>query len=110
MDSAKIKSLVNEIVAAKPRRYLDILRNYQQLIRKETEKSHAVIESAAPLDAQTNSRILNELRKKHGEDLTTEFKVSPELIGGFRIKIGNDVWDGSVSHRLDRLARQFDQV
>lgn len=110
LDAAKVRALVNSVVGAKPRHYIDILKNYQRLVRLEAAKSHAVIESAAPLDAQANNKILNELRAKHGTDLTTEFKVSPELIGGLRIRIGSDVWDGSVRHRLDRLARQFNEV
>ena len=110
LDAAKVRALVTSIVGAKPRHYLDILKNYQRLVRLETEKSHAVIESAAALDAQAGNKILNDLRKKHGTDLTTEFKISPELIGGLRVKIGNDVWDGSVRNRLDRLARQFNEV
>ena len=69
-----------------------------------------MVESAAPLDPQANNKIVNDLQKKHGSDLTTEFKVAPDLIGGLRIKIGSDVWDGSVRHRLDRLAQHFNEV
>lgn len=110
LDASKVRALVNSIAGAKPRHYLDILKNYHRLVRLEAEKTHAVIESAAPLDETTNSKILNDLRAKHGSDLSSEFKVTPELIGGLRIKIGSDVWDGSVRHRLDRLARQFNEV
>jgi len=110
LDVAKITNLVNSIASAKPRHYIDILKNYQRLIRLEAEKSHAVIESAAPLGDETANRIASDLQARHGSDLTTEFKTSPELIGGLRIKIGSDVWDGSVRHRLDRLSRQFNEV
>jgi F-type H+-transporting ATPase subunit delta len=110
LDAGKIKTLVNTIAQAKPRHYLDILKNYQRLIRLEAEKTHAVIESATPLESYTSYSITNDLQAKHGSDLTTEFKVSPDLIGGLRIKIGSDVWDGSVRHRLDRLSRQFNEV
>ena len=110
LDPAKVKTLVNSIAEAKPRHYIDILKNYQRLVRLETEKTHAVIESASPLDPATSRKIETELKSRHGDDVTTDFKVSPELIGGLRIKIGNDVWDGSVRHRLDRLSQQFNEV
>lgn len=110
LDAGKVMRLVNSVADTKPRHYLDILKNYQRLVRLEAEKSHAVIESAIPLDEAVNSKIIRDLRAKHGADLSTEFKVSPGLIGGLRIKIGSDVWDGSVRHRLDRLARQFNEV
>ena len=82
-------------------------RNYQRLIRLEVEKHHAVIESAAALDGRPAKQLLVNLRAKYGKDLTTEFKVSPELIGGLRIKIGSDVFDSSVRERLTRLESEF---
>ena len=44
------------------------------------------------------------LQKKFGDSLTTEFKTTPELIGGMRVKVGSDVWDGSVKAKLNRLS------
>jgi len=29
------------------------------------------------------------------------------LIGGMRIRVGSDVWDGSVKNRLERLNDKF---
>ena len=51
----------------------------------------------------TQASSSTNLRAKYGKDLSTEFKVSPELLGGLRIKVGSDVFDGSVRERLNRL-------
>jgi F-type H+-transporting ATPase subunit delta len=110
LDETKVREFVARIAGTKPRHYIDILKNYQRLIRLESQKYHALVESAAPLDTATSRRIETELKARHGNDLAIEFKVSPELIGGLRIKIGSDVWDGSVRHRLERLSRQFEEV
>jgi F-type H+-transporting ATPase subunit delta len=110
LDPAKVSILVKTVVEAKPRHYLDVLKNYQRLVRLEVEKSHALIESAAPLNSDTSRKVASDLRAKYGSDLTTEFKVTPELIGGLRIKIGSNVWDGSVHHRIERLSQEFSQV
>ncbi len=32
-----------------------------------------------------------------------EFKSNPGLLGGMRVRVGSDVWDGSVKNRLERL-------
>ena len=110
LDAAKTSALVRSVIGAKPRYYIDILKSYQRLVRLEAEKSHAVIESAAPLTSQEKIKITADLAKRHGADLTSEFKSAPELIGGLRIKIGSDVWDGSVRHRLERLNQAFNQA
>jgi F-type H+-transporting ATPase subunit delta len=107
LDREKIASLVQSLIEKKPRHHIDILENYKRLIRLEVEKRHARIESASELSSETSARILKNLKKKYGKDLTTEFVVNPTLLGGMRIRIGSDVWDGSVRNRLERLKQQL---
>ena len=107
LDSGKIAALVESLIAKSPRNCIRILQNYKRLLRLEIEKRHARIESASELSAETNSRILQNLKRKYGRNLTTEFGVNRELLGGMRIRVGSDVWDGSVRHRLERLQQQF---
>jgi F-type H+-transporting ATPase subunit delta len=47
------------------------------------------------------------LKKKYGNDLTTEFVVDPTLLGGVRVRVGSDVWDGTLRNRLERLQQQL---
>jgi len=107
LDRGRIASLVQSLIDKKPRHYVDILENYKRLIRLEVEKRHARIESATQLNSETSSRILKNLKQKYGKDLTSEFVVNPELLGGMRIRLGSDVWDGSVRDRLERLKQQL---
>ena len=107
IDRGKITSLVESLIAKKPRRYLDILQYYKRLVRLEIEKRHARIESSTQVSPETRARIVENLKKKRGRDLTTEFVLNPELLGGVRIRVGSDVWDGSVRDRLERLQKQL---
>ena len=110
IDAAKVREFATKIVQGKPRGYVDILKNYHRLIRLELDKRHATIESASPLSPDTSERVLRDLKSRYGEGLTTDFRVSPDLIGGLRIRVGSDVWDGSVRSRLDRLDQQLATV
>ena len=47
------------------------------------------------------------LEKQYGADLILQYAVTPELLGGLRIRVGNDVFDGSVQNRIARLAAAF---
>ena len=107
LDEEKITEMVQSVIAKKPRRYVDVLKDYQHLLHLEVEKRHAVIESAIPLNRPVGDQIVANLKTRYGEDLTTEFRTNPELLGGLRIKIGNDVWDGSVKSRLNQLQQQL---
>ena len=94
LDEEKISNMVQTVLETRPRRYVDVLKDYQRLLQLETDKRHAVIESAIPLNRSLGDRIVANLRARYGEDLTTEFRTNPELLGGLKIKIGNDVGDG----------------
>ena len=50
---------------------------------------------------------MNNLKTKYGSDLNAQFVVNPELLGGMRIRVGDDVWDSSVLNRLQRLQQQL---
>ena len=107
LDPGRISSLVDSLVTRKPRNYVDVLKNYKRLLRLELEKRHATIETASEVDSAVRSEIEANLKSKYGNDLSTEFHVAPELLGGMRIRVGNDVWDGSVRNRLQRLQHEL---
>ena len=107
LDPGRIASLVDSLIARKPRNYIGVLKNYRRLLRIEVEKRRARIETASEVDRETASRLVTNLKKKYGSDLTAEFVVNPQLLGGMRIRVGSDVWDGSVRNRLERLQQQL---
>ena len=107
LDQGKITSLAQSLVEKKPRHYIAILENYKRLIRLEVEKRHARVESAEELAPEVRSQITASLQRKYGSDITTEFAISPELLGGLRIRVGSDVWDGSIRSRLQRLEQNL---
>ena len=107
LDPGRISSLVDSLIARKPRNYIDVLKNYRRLLRIEVEKRRARIETAGEVDRETSSSLVANLKKKYGNDLTTEFVVNPQLLGGMRIRVGSDVWDGTVRNRLERLQHEL---
>ena len=106
-DRGKIGSLVQSLITKRPRRYIDILQHYKRLLRLEIEKRHARIESASQLSPQAAFDIGARLKRKYGEELTTEFIVDPALLGGLRVRVGSDVWDGTLRNRLQRLQQEL---
>ena len=107
LDRGKIGRIVESLVAKKPRNYIDILQHYKRLLRLEIQKRHAKIESATQLAPQAAAKIVERLKKKYGVDLTSELVVDPALLGGVRIRVGSDVWDGTVRSRLQRLEQEL---
>ena len=107
VDASRAEEISSGIVAAKPRSFLQILKEFTRLIRLELDKRHAIVESAISLDAATMADIAKNLKQKFGSDITAEFHAAPLLLGGLRIRLGSEVWDGSVSGRLSSLSQQL---
>jgi F-type H+-transporting ATPase subunit delta len=72
-------------------------------VRLELQRRHAVVESALPLSEAEMNEVRSEITRIHGHDLTFATNIRPDLIGGLRIRVGSDVWDGTVRARLEAL-------
>jgi F-type H+-transporting ATPase subunit delta len=107
LDRGKIESLVQSLINKRPRNYIDILQHYKRLLRLEIEKRHARIESASQLAPEASKQILDRLKRKYGNELTSEFVVDTALLGGLRVRVGSDVWDGTLKTRLQRLEQEL---
>ncbi len=107
LDEAKLRDVVARLVQSKPREYRAILAAIQRLTRLEVERRKVTVESAVELDGPTRQRVAAGLAAQYGPDLLIEYRITTELIGGLRMRVGNDVLDGSVRGRLDRLSAAF---
>jgi F-type H+-transporting ATPase subunit delta len=103
LDASRVRAVTDTIAAEKPRGYLAILQLLSRLVRLELDRRHVVIESAAPLTESEMNNLRADITRTHGADLTFDTAVRPELIGGLRVRVGSDVWDGSVCARLEAL-------
>ena len=102
LDAARLRLIADGIAERKPRDYVQMLKFIARLTKLEAARHHAVIESATPLAEALRTEILSSLAARFGQ-ITSEFRHSPELIGGLRVRIGSDVWDGSIQSRLESL-------
>jgi F-type H+-transporting ATPase subunit delta len=107
LDESKLRSVTSRLVETKPRDYAGILAALQKLTRLEMERRKVTVESAVDLDEATRARVLAGLANQYGSGLVAVYQTNPALLGGLRIRVGNDVFDGSVQGRLERLAAAF---
>ena len=107
LDEEKLRMAFTKIVEAQPRDYRGILHALHRLTRIDLESRQALVESAVELNAASRTRIESNLNSQCGGGLSFTYQTNADLLGGVRIRVGNDVWDGSVQSRLDRLANAF---
>jgi F-type H+-transporting ATPase subunit delta len=107
LDESRVRQVVSKVAAAKPRGYLEILSHFQRLVKLEIERRTAKVESAVALSPEMQADVTNKLSRIYGQGLNISFAQNPALLGGLRIKVGSDVYDGSVEARLQSLAESF---
>jgi F-type H+-transporting ATPase subunit delta len=82
----------------------EIVQLYEHLREREENILEATIESAFPLDESQLLHLVARLEQRTGRKIRANVAVAPQLIGGVKVQIADDVWDGSVRGQLDSMA------
>ena len=107
LDEGRVRNVVQLVIAAGRRDCPAILAHFQRLVRLDLARNAATVESAVPLPSDLQAAIQAGLTRRYGPRLSTAFAHCPELIGGMRIQVGSDVYDGSVRAGLAALEESF---
>lgn len=107
LDEARVREAVQKILDAKRRGGLTLLSHFQHLVKLERALHTAEVESATSLPADLRASVLSNLDRIYGPGLSTSFALNPSLIGGMRIQVGSDLYDGSVRAELASLQKSF---
>jgi F-type H+-transporting ATPase subunit delta len=107
IDEGRARRVVHRILDGHRSGSLPTLSRLERLIRLDLDRHTVTVESAAPLAAEARVKITERLARMYGTGLSTSFAENPTLLGGVRIKVGSDVYDGSVKGGLAALAARF---
>jgi len=107
LDESRVPRVAQRIAAGAHRGRLPLLTQFVRLVRLYRERNTARIESAAALPADVQKAVESSLQHRYGPGLITAFAQSPSLIGGMRVQVGCDVYDGSVLAGLLALEKCF---
>ena len=107
LDEDRTREVVRHLAASGYRNSPVVLAHLVRLVRLDREQHTAKIESAVPLPGDLRGSIRSDLTRRYGDGLVISFVQRPELIGGIRIQVGSDVFDGSVLAGLKALENSF---
>jgi F-type H+-transporting ATPase subunit delta len=106
VNESSVREIVTLVVDQKPRNFLAILTHLYRLIELALDENTVRVESATPL-ADKGASVFADLEQRYGPAARTVYEENPALLGGLRIRRGNNIWDGSLSGRLNRLQQSF---
>ena len=82
-----------------------ILGSFDDLYNEHMGVVKAQISSAIELDEQQKQAILDKVRRYTGKTVLPDYNIDSALIGGFMVRIGDRVLDGSVRHQIEILKK-----
>ena len=107
LDESRVRLATKLLSEKKPRGYVEILARLHRLVKLDLERRAARVESASSLTPELQAEVSGEIKKKYGNAVNIAFTQNPALIGGLRIQVGSDLYDGSVKTRLEKLEESF---
>jgi F-type H+-transporting ATPase subunit delta len=81
----------------------EIAAQFRALKNAQSGSSDAVVQSAFPIEGAALADVSALLEKRFGRKLNTTVQLMPELIGGIRVVVGDEVLDTSVKSRLEQM-------
>ncbi|MFF8724929.1 F0F1 ATP synthase subunit delta [Streptomyces sp. NPDC015171] len=100
--------LVTRLVTAPRGRSLEAgLESLSKLAAERRNRMVAVVTTAVPLSDGQKGRLGAALTKLYGRRMHLNLDVDPEVVGGIRVQVGDEVINGSIADRLDDAARRM---
>ena len=80
-----------------------VAEQFRALMNERSGTSDAIVYSAFPIDEQALNGVSSVLEKRFGRKLNLSVQQQPDLIGGIRVVVGDEVLDTSVKARLEQM-------
>ncbi len=81
----------------------EIATQFAAMVNAKSGVSDAVVESAFPIEGAALADVVATLEKRFKRKLNAKVELKPELIGGIRVTVGDEVLDTSVKARLEQM-------
>ena len=100
-------ALARRAVVARERTFAHTIEGYVDLAAAQRNRVVATVRVARPLDPEQRNRLQAALARQVGRDLVVQEVIDPDVLGGVRVELGDEVVEGTVAGRLDEARRLF---
>jgi F-type H+-transporting ATPase subunit delta len=102
-------ALLQQAVAGRHRSLPGVLARYQRIAAGRRDSMIATVWVASPLSEEHRERLTRALSAQQGKEIHLNVVVDPELLGGVRVAVGDEVLDSTVVSRLRQAQRRLER-
>lgn len=99
--------LAKRAVGARERTYAHTIEGFVTLAAAQKNRVVATVRVARPLTAEQHTRLQAALSEQAGRQVMVQEILDPNVLGGVRVELGDEVIEGTVSSRLESARRLF---
>ncbi|HMI34386.1 MAG TPA: F0F1 ATP synthase subunit delta [Propionibacteriaceae bacterium] len=99
--------LAKRAVAARERTFGHTIEGYVTLAAAQKNRVVATVRVAKPLSSDQRDRLRAALTKQIGREVAIQEVMDPDILGGVRVELGDEVFEGTVADRLEEARRLF---
>jgi|TARA_B100001093_G_scaffold510605_2_gene576805 F-type H+-transporting ATPase subunit delta len=107
VDPEKINLILAELRNKPMSHSLPVLRNFLSLIKTKINSYEGYLEKADPSSDSSSNLISENISQAHGKRIDFVIEENNSLIAGFRLRIGDDVYEDSIASRIARLKKSL---
>tara|TARA_E500000178_G_C16373415_1_gene467035 strand:+ start:109 stop:507 length:399 start_codon:yes stop_codon:yes gene_type:complete len=107
VDPEKINLILAELRNKPMSHSLPVLRNFLSLIKTKINSYEGYLEKPGPSSDSSSNLISENISQAHGKRIDFVIEENNSLIAGFRLRIGDDVYEDSIASRIARLKKSL---
>ena len=107
VDPGKIKLILAELRNKPISHALPILRNFLSVVKTKIDSYEGYLEKVDPFSDSSSNIISENISQAHGRKIDFVIEENKALIAGFRLRIGDDVYEDSIASRIARLKKSL---
>jgi F-type H+-transporting ATPase subunit delta len=103
LSAERVGGVLAYVEKTRPANTVRVLRAYQRLVAAEFARGQALVEHAGAVSEATLAAIAAAMTKKYARPVVAAAKPNPALLAGLRVRVGDDLYESSVSNQLAAL-------
>jgi F0F1-type ATP synthase delta subunit len=107
VDPEKIKLILAELRKKPMSHSLPVLRNFLSLTKTKINSYEGYLEKVDPSSDSSSNLISESVSQDRGKKIDFVIEENNDLIAGFRLRVGDDVYEDSIACRIARLKKSL---
>tara|TARA_Y100000766_G_scaffold259394_1_gene248339 strand:+ start:1373 stop:1771 length:399 start_codon:yes stop_codon:yes gene_type:complete len=107
VNEEKVRSILDSLREDPPSNHRALLREYQSETRRYLPTVQCGLEVPACGQGEVSQIITGKVNASQGRKFSIDSSQKPSLIAGYKIRVGDDVYEDSIDQRLENLRKSL---